>query len=246
VDAPGEEGAGLPVLGLRGLQPFVGAGREEERVESDGPMIRSAPTMLVVGLTGGIGSGKSTVAALLAAKGARVIDADRLAREVVEPGTQGFAEVVARFGPGLVTPAGSLDRAALAEIVFRDPEALADLNAIVHPAVRSGIQERLTGPGTSGQAVVVLEIPLLIESERSYGAAAVIVVDCPEDIALRRLVDRRGMDEADARRRMAAQASRAERLAAADLVIDNAGSLEELAARVERVWERLLAEPVRP
>jgi dephospho-CoA kinase len=200
-------------------------------------MIRSATDMLVVGLTGGIGSGKSTVAELLRARGATVIDADLLAREVVAPGTPGFRAVVARFGPGVVDPDGGLDRRALAGIVFADPGALADLNAIVHPAVRARIDDRLRELRTTAEAgVVVLEIPLLVESGRSYGAAAVIVVDCPEDVALRRLVVERGMDEGDARRRMAAQLSRADRLAAADIVIDNSGSPAELAAEVDRVW----------
>jgi dephospho-CoA kinase len=200
-------------------------------------MIRSATDMLVVGLTGGIGSGKSTVAELLRARGATVIDADLLAREVVAPGTPGFRAVVARFGPGVVDPDGGLDRRALAGIVFADPGALADLNAIVHPAVRARIDDRLRELRTTAEAgVVVLEIPLLVESGRSYGAAAVIVVDCPEDVALRRLVVERGMDEGDARRRMAAQVSRADRLAAADIVIDNSGSPAELAAEVDRVW----------
>lgn len=233
---PGQDGAGLLVLGLRGLQPFVGTGREEERIESDAPMIRSATTMVVVALTGGIGSGKSTVAALLAARGATVVDADRLAREVVAPGTPGIRQVVARFGPGVVAEDGSLDRGALADLVFGDPAALADLNAIVHPAVRAGIEERLVDLRAAGAGVVVLEIPLLIESGRSYGAAAVIVVDCPEETALRRLAEGRGMDEADARRRMAAQISRAHRLAAADIVIDNSGPVDALAAQVDRAW----------
>jgi dephospho-CoA kinase len=203
-------------------------------------MIRSATDMLVVGLTGGIGSGKSTVAELLRARGATVIDADLLAREVVAPGTPGFRAVVARFGPGVVDPDGGLDRRALAGIVFADPGALADLNAIVHPAVRARIDDRLRELRTTAEAgVVVLEIPLLVESGRSYGAAAVIVVDCPEDVALRRLVVERGMDEGDARRRMAAQLSRADRLAAADIVIDNSGSPAELAAEVDRMWTAL-------
>lgn len=205
-------------------------------------MIRSRPTMVVVGLTGGIGSGKSTVSAMLAARGATVIDADRLAREVVAPGTPGYREVVARFGPDVVAADGSLDRRLLADVVFGDPAALADLNAIVHPEVRARIEERLAELRSAApdDGVVVLEIPLLIESGRSYGAAAVIVVDCEEDVAVRRLVEQRGMDEDDARRRMAAQVPRAERVAAADLVIDNSGSKAELEARVDRIWADLI------
>jgi dephospho-CoA kinase len=197
--------------------------------------------MLAVGLTGGIGSGKSTVARLLAGRGAVVVDADLLARQVVEPGSAGYQAVLDRFGPAVAAPDGGLDRRALADLVFADPSALADLNAIVHPAVRAAIAGRLAEL-REGDGVVVLDIPLLVESGRSYGAAAVLVVDCPEDVAVQRLVEQRGMDEADARRRMAAQVPRAERLAAADLVIDNSGSPEQLEAEVERVWTFLVSD----
>jgi dephospho-CoA kinase len=196
-------------------------------------MIRCRP-VLVVGLTGGIGSGKSTVARLLADKGAVVIDADRLAREVVEPGTEAYRRVVERFGPGVVTPDGTLDRPALARIVFADPEARRDLERITHPAIGARMAERMAElSGTD--AVVVLDVPLLVESGRT-DVAGVIVVDCPEEVAVERLVAQRGMDPVDARRRMAAQASREERLARADFVIDNSGSPEELRAQVERAW----------
>ena len=195
----------------------------------------------MVGLTGGIGSGKSTVASLLARRGAVIVDADALARDAVAPGTPGLSEVVARFGAGLVGARGELDRGALAAMVFADPAALADLNAIVHPWVRAAIAERLAGlHGGAFGGLVVLEIPLLVESGRSYGASKVIVVDCPEDVALRRLVEERGMDEGDARRRMAAQVSRADRAAAADIVIDNSGSLADLERQVAEVWAELL------
>jgi len=156
----------------------------------------------------------------------------------VAPGTPGLRAVVDRFGAGVVAGDGSLDRAALAGVVFEDPAALADLNAIVHPPVREAIAARV-GALARTDAVVVLEVPLLVESGRSYGTSAVIVVDCAPDIALRRLIDDRGMDEADARRRMAAQVSRAERLAAADVVIDNSGPLEALGPQVDAVWARL-------
>lgn len=202
-------------------------------------MIRCAPDMLVAGLTGGIGSGKSTVAGLLAARGAAVVDADALARDVVAVGTPGHRAVVDRFGPGVLAPDGSLDRRALAGVVFDDAVALADLNAIVHPAVRAAIADRLAELEAT-ESVVILEIPLLVESGRSYGASTVIVVDCPEEVALRRLVEGRDMDEADARRRMAAQVSRADRRAAADLVIDNSGSRTELERQVDEVWARLV------
>ena len=195
----------------------------------------------MVGLTGGIGSGKSTVAAMLAERGAVVVDADHLAREAVAVGTDGYRAVVDRFGSEIVAGDGTLDRRALAGVVFDDPAALADLNAIVHPAVRAAIAERVAElAGTD--AVVVLEIPLLVESGRSYGASRVIVVDCPEDVAVRRLGQARGMDEADARRRIAAQVSRAERLAAADVVIDNAGPLDDLGPQVDALWAALRRE----
>ena len=175
---------------------------------------------------------------MLRDRGAVVVDADRLARDVVAVGTPGHDAVVARFGPVVVAPDGALDRRALASIVFDDPSALAELTAIVHPAVRAAIDARLADlAGTD--AVVVLEIPLLVESGRSYGESLVVVVDCPEDVAVRRLVDERGMDEADVRRRMAAQVSRAERLAAADVVVDNAGSLADLEGQVDGLWARL-------
>jgi len=197
----------------------------------------------VVGLTGGIGSGKSTVASLLARRGAVVVDADALARDAVAPGTPGLSEVVARFGAAVVGARGELDRGALAAVVFADAAALADLNAIVHPWVRAAIAERLAGlDGGAFDGVVVLEIPLLVESGRSYGASKVIVVDCPEDVALRRLVEERGMDEGDARRRMAAQVSRADRLAAADVVVDNSGSLADLERQVGEVWAGLVGD----
>lgn len=198
-----------------------------------------------MGLTGGIGSGKSTVAAMLAERGAVVVDADALAREAVAPGSPGLAQVVDRFGPGVLAPDGSLDRAAVAAVVFADPVALADLNAIVHPPVRAAIAERVAALDGEG-GVIVLAIPLLVESGRTYGTETVVVVDCPEEVALRRLVDGRGMDEADARRRMAAQVSRAERLAAADVVIDNSGSLDDLRQAVDRVWGELAGTTGQP
>ena len=178
------------------------------------------------------------MAAMLAERGAVVVGADRLARDAVAVGTVGHRAVVDRFGAGVVAHDGSLDRRALAGMVFDDPSALADLNTIVHPPVRAAIADRLAEL-TGTDAVVVLEIPLLVESGRSYGASTVIVVDCPEDVALRRLVEGRDMDEADARRRMAAQVSRADRLAAADFVIDNSGPVERLPPQVAALWARM-------
>ncbi|MEA2705111.1 MAG: dephospho-CoA kinase [Actinomycetota bacterium] len=189
--------------------------------------------MLVVGLTGGIGAGKSTVSSLLAGRGAVIVDTDVVARSVVAPGGSAHDAMVARFGAALAA-----DRRALAGVVFSDPAALADLNAIVHPAVRDDVARRLASLDAATQ-VVVLDVPLLVESggRDHYGVAGVLVVDCPEEVAVARLVDQRGMDEADARRRMAAQASRAERLAAADFVIHNEAGLDQLAAEVDAAWE---------
>lgn len=196
--------------------------------------------MLRVGLTGGIGSGKSAVSARLEAKGALIIDTDLVAREVSRPGGAAHEALVARFGAEVAA-----DRSALAATVFADPLALADLNAIVHPAVREAVLARLTDVGRSSpDAVVVLVVPLLVETGVDrYPVSCVVVVDCPEDIAVARLVQQRAMDQADARARVAAQTSRAERLAAAGIVIDNSGSLPELQRRVDEVWSTLMAQP---
>ena len=192
--------------------------------------------MLVVGLTGGIGAGKSTVSALLAAKGAVVVDADAVVRDQQRPGTTVFDAMVARFGPGIVAADGKLDRAAVAHIVFADPEALEDLNAIVHPAVGAEIAQRMEElSGTD--AVVVLDVPLLVEATRGYPLAGLIVVDVDPDIAVERLVMHRGMREEDARSRISRQASREERRARADVVIDNRGTLGDLARQVDAIWD---------
>ncbi|HZQ27005.1 MAG TPA: dephospho-CoA kinase [Acidimicrobiales bacterium] len=193
--------------------------------------------MLVVGLTGGIGSGKSTVSALLAERGAVVVDADAIARQVVQPGGPAHDALVERFG--------TTDRPTIASIVFNDPAALADLNAIVHPAVGAEIARRLQDEAGTDH-VVVLDIPLLVESKNPYAVAGVIVVDVPVDVAVSRLVEQRGMAEADVRARMAAQAAREERLAKADFVIDNAGTREHLAAEVERCWAWVRSLPTPP
>jgi dephospho-CoA kinase len=202
--------------------------------------------VLVVGLTGGIGSGKSTVSRLLVERGAVVIDADAITRELQEPGTEVFSAMVGRFGADIVGPDGTLDRQAVADQVFADPEALADLNAIVHPAVGAEIATRLAAaadaPTPPGAAcpVVVLDIPLLVETGRS-DVAAVLVVDATESDQLTRLVDQRGLERADAEARMARQATRAERLARADHVVDNTGDLPHLRAEVDRAWAWLVA-----
>jgi dephospho-CoA kinase len=189
--------------------------------------------MLVVGLTGGIGSGKSTVSRLLRERGAVIVDADVAAREVVVPGGPAYQAVVDRFGPGILEPGGAIDRPALAAIVFSDPAARADLEAITHPAVGVLINEQLAAEAGTDH-VVVLDVPLLVESGPTRNP--LIVVDCPPETAVRRLVEQRHMDEADARRRVAAQASREERLARADLVIDNSGSPESLEHQVDAAW----------
>jgi dephospho-CoA kinase len=192
--------------------------------------------VLVIGLTGGIGSGKSTVSALLAAKGAVVVDADEVVREQQRPGTPVFDAMVERFGPGIVGADGTLDRAAVADIVFADPQALEDLNTIVHPAVGAEIARR-TEALSSTDAVVVLDVPLLVEASRGYPLAGLIVVDVDPDIAVERLVMQRGMTEEDARSRMSRQASREERRARADVVIDNRGTPSDLARQVDAIWD---------
>ncbi|MFG2674137.1 dephospho-CoA kinase [Streptomyces sp. NPDC048445] len=194
--------------------------------------------MLKVGLTGGIGAGKSEVSALLVGHGAVLVDADRIAREVVEPGTPGLAALVEEFGTGILVPDGTLDRPKLGSIVFSDAARLAGLNAIVHPLVgaRSAELERAAGTGS----VVVHDVPLLTENGLAPLYDLVIVVDAAPATQLDRLVRLRGMTEADARARMAAQATREERLAVADLVIDNDGPVEALAPQVREVWSELV------
>jgi dephospho-CoA kinase len=192
-----------------------------------------------VGLTGGIGSGKSEVARLLAAHGAVVIDADQLAREVVEPGTPGLAQVVAAFGPDVLGPDGRLDRKALAARVFSDGAALARLNAIVHPLVAERGAELVAEAPVD--AVVVHDVPLLVENGLEDAYDLVVVVDAPEEARLARLAAR-GLTEEDARARMAAQASSEERLAAADYLVVNDGDLVDLRVRVDELWRNLLAD----
>lgn len=195
--------------------------------------------MVLIALTGGIGSGKSTVSSLLADRGALVIDADAITKELQQPGTEVFAAMRERFGPAIVTADGSLDRQAVADIVFHDGTALEDLGAIVHPAVGAEIAARLEAAAGTDQ-VVVLDIPLLVESGRD-DFAALVVVDVDPEIAVERLVQQRGMREDDVRARMANQASREERLARADVVLDNSGSLEDLVHQIDLVWPRLVA-----
>ena len=197
--------------------------------------------MLRAGLTGGIGSGKSEVSRRLAAHGAVVIDADVAARAVVAPGTPGLARVVEAFGADIVGPDGALDRDRLGAIVFRDPASRTTLNAIVHPLVGQWMRaaERAAVDAAGGDLIIVHDVPLLAENRRAGDFDLVIVVDVPPELQLERLVGQRGMSPDQARARMAAQASRPQRLAVADLVIDNSGSLADLDHRVAEVWDDL-------
>jgi dephospho-CoA kinase len=202
--------------------------------------------VILVGLTGGIGAGKSTVSALLAERGAVIVDADAIVRELQAPGAPVFEAMVARFGPGIVAADGSLDRAAVAATVFADPDALKDLNAIVHPAVNEEIRRRVAAE-VGGDRIVVLDIPLLAEGAKDgkprYPVAGTIVVDTPVEVAVDRLVRHRGLTEADARARIGRQATREQRLALADRVVDNGGSPDELAPQIEQLWAWLQSLP---
>jgi dephospho-CoA kinase len=193
--------------------------------------------MLRVGLTGGIGSGKSEVSRRLAAQGAVIIDADLIAREVVAPGTDGLAEVVRAFGSGVLGPDGGLDRTRLGDIVFADQQRLATLNAIVHPRVGARMQELEEAAGPA--AVVVHDVPLIAENRLAGAYDLVVVVDAPPRVQLDRLVRHRGMTPEQAAARMSAQASREERLAIAGMVVDNSGSLAELDRQVGELWAEL-------
>lgn len=189
-----------------------------------------------IGLTGGIGSGKSTVAQLFAQLGAHIIDADAVARDIVAPGTEGLHALVEEFGPGILSPDGTLDRAALAQVVFADDSARAQLNAITHPRIAARTAELMAQ--LPEDAVVIHDVPLLAELGLQGAYQLVVVVDAPDEIRVERLVDR-GLDEADARARIAAQASRDDRLAIADVVIDNSGDLASLTEQVQKAWPRV-------
>ena len=189
---------------------------------------------LRVGLSGGIGSGKSTVSAQLASLGAVVVDADAVAREVVGPGTPGLAQIADRFGPDVIATDGSLDRPALGQVVFGDPQARRDLEGITHPLIRRRSQELFEA--APEDAVVVHDVPLLVELGMGADYALTVVVDVPEGERLRRLVELRGMDEEAARARIRAQADDEQRRAAADVLLDNASTLDDLHRRVDDLW----------
>lgn len=195
--------------------------------------------MLRVGLTGGIGSGKSSVSRRLGALGAVVIDADVLAREVVAAGTPGLAEIVIAFGPDMLTAEGELDRTAMGARVFNDTDARTRLEAIIHPRVRQRAREIEAAAGDA--AIMVHDIPLLVETGQARDFDVVVVVDAPLDVQLHRLVGLRGMAEDEARSRIDAQATRDKRVEVADHVITNDGSLEELRAAIDGLWKQLTA-----
>ena len=192
---------------------------------------------MILGLTGGIGSGKTTVSDLLGEWGAVIIDADVIAREVVEPGSPGLAALAEAFGPEVIGADGGLDRERMAALAFSDPDARTRLNGIVHPRVRARSIELVAAapPGS----VVVQAIPLLAETGQRGNFDLVVVVDVDPEVAVQRLVEWRGMSEVDARARIAAQASRADRLAIADVVIDNSGDRDQLEAQVAELWREL-------
>lgn len=190
-----------------------------------------------IGVTGGIGSGKSTVASLLSERGAIVVDADVIARRIVEPGSPVLANLVEEFGVGILDPEGRLNRAELARIAFADERSTRHLNDITHPAIRE--QAEIDLQAAEEQGIAVYEMPLLIETGQRSLVDLVVVVDVPEEVQIDRAVNLRGLPKDDVIRRMAAQVSRADRLEAADIVIGNAGTREELLAEVDALWERL-------
>ncbi|MGO4534289.1 dephospho-CoA kinase [Leifsonia sp. 2MCAF36] len=196
--------------------------------------------MQLIGLTGGIASGKSTIASRLASHGAVVVDADRIAREVVAPGTPGLAEIARRFGPGVIAADGTLDRPALGAIVFGDPEALQALNGITHPAVLAESTARFAAAGAADpDAIVVYDVPLLVESANEYPFDRVVVAHADAATRVQRLVELRGMDAAEAERRIRSQATDDERLAVADVVIETGGTLAHTLDQVDALWTEL-------
>jgi dephospho-CoA kinase len=200
--------------------------------------------MTRVGLTGGIGSGKSTVAAMLADHGAVIIDADQIAREIVEPGGVALVELVTEFGPRILQSDGTLSRAELARMAFSDPRATTRLNEIMHPLIRQEAARRMAEVPEA--PVVVYDMPLLVETGQADLVDLVVVVDVPEEVQVERAVRLRGLDEGDVRRRMEVQAVREDRVAAADVVIDNSGDLDETQAAVDSLWAWLVGDERAP
>jgi dephospho-CoA kinase len=195
--------------------------------------------MMLVALTGGMGAGKSAVSSRLAARGAIIIDADGIVRELQVPGAPLLTELANRFGPQIILADGALDRAGLAAIAFKDDESVAALNAIMHPAVRAEIRRQIDAQADTDR-IVVLDTPLMTETvTKGLVFAAVIVVDTPIEVAVERLVAQRGMSAEDALARISKQISREERVAGADIVIDNGGDVASLDARVDELWARL-------
>lgn len=195
--------------------------------------------MLRVGLTGGIGSGKSTVAGMLQEKGAVVIDADAISRELVEPGEPALHMLVEEFGEGIIRPDGSLDRGRLAQLAFADEDGTARLNAVMHPLIRAESRRRLEAAEAEGADIVVYDMPLLVETDQQELVDIVVVVDVPVEVQVSRATGQRGLEESDVRRRIAAQATREQRLAVADAVIDNSGDRWETQRQVDALWARL-------
>jgi len=200
--------------------------------------------VIVVGLTGGIGSGKSTVSAALAKRGAVIVDADAIAKELQRAGQPVFLKMVERYGADIVGPDGELDRAKVAGIVFNDAEALKDLNAIVHPALNAEMRRRIRAEQDTDR-VVIVDVALMAENNgrKRFGVGAVIVVDTPTEVAVERLVRFRGLAEADARARMSRQASREDRLKIADRVVDNGGDLAHLESQLDDLWAWIRSQP---
>jgi dephospho-CoA kinase len=200
--------------------------------------------MIVVGLTGGIGSGKSTVAQLLARRGAVIVDADAIVHELQQPGSPLLEQLAERFGPEIIAGGGALDRAKLAALAFGDDGAVTDLNTIVHPAVRHEIARRVAANARTDN-VVVLDIPLITDRD-TYAMAALVVVDVPTEVAVQRVVAERAITEDQVRSRMAAQLPREQRLAMADRVIDNSGDRKALERQVDDVWAWMHTLPPQP
>ncbi|MFC7430341.1 MULTISPECIES: dephospho-CoA kinase [unclassified Agrococcus] len=194
--------------------------------------------MRLIGLTGGIAAGKSTVAARLAERGAVVLDADRVAREVVEPGEPALDAIVERFGAHVVVD-GALDRPALGAIVFADPEARRDLERITHPAIQARVAERIAVHADDADAVVVYDVPLLVEARVPHDFDAVVVAHAPAELRIRRLVELRGVAQEEAERRVRSQATDEERLAVADVVVDTSGTMEHTIAQTDALWSAI-------